>query len=207
MRITTRRAPAVTDGSVDLSGRTAVVTGAAGAIGAAVTRRFTAAGARVIGLDARAGSGIIGCDVTDESAVGRVLARIGAGMTDLVHCAGVLSVGEVLAVPASEIRQVLDVNLMSCFIVAQAAGRRFGPGATMTFLGSQAGVHGAPGWAAYCAAKAGVTRRWTSPRLSSGSRYRSWPVTRSGTTSGITWLAWHTSSAPARPPCRYRLGA
>jgi NAD(P)-dependent dehydrogenase (short-subunit alcohol dehydrogenase family) len=153
-----RRAPAVTAGSVDLSGRTVVVTGAAGAIGAAVARRFTAAGADVIGLDAQAGSGIIGCDVTDESAVGRVLAGIGAGMTDLVHCAGVLSVGDVLAVPASEIRQVLDVNLMSCFIVAQAAGRRLGSGATMTFLGSQAGVHGAPGWAAYCAAKAGVIR-------------------------------------------------
>jgi NAD(P)-dependent dehydrogenase (short-subunit alcohol dehydrogenase family) len=28
----------------------------------------------------------------------------------------------------------------------------------MTFLGSQAWAHGAPGWAVYCAAKAGVTR-------------------------------------------------
>jgi NAD(P)-dependent dehydrogenase (short-subunit alcohol dehydrogenase family) len=147
--------PAAVTGS-DLSGRTAVVTGAAGAIGAAVARRFAAAGAHVIGLDVRAGGGIIGCDVTDEASVGQALA--GAELTDLVHCAGVLSVGEVLATPASEIRQVLDVNLMSCFIVAQAAGRRLGSGATMTFLGSQGGVHGAPGWAAYCAAKAGVTR-------------------------------------------------
>jgi NAD(P)-dependent dehydrogenase (short-subunit alcohol dehydrogenase family) len=144
----------------DLSDRTAVVTGAAGAIGAAVVRRFAAAGAHVVGLDVRAGYGIIGCDITDEASVGQVVASIGAEhqVTDLVHCAGVLSVGEVLAVPTGEIRQVLNVNLMSAFIVAQAAGRLLGSGATMTFLGSQAGVHGAPGWAAYCAAKAGVIR-------------------------------------------------
>jgi len=141
---------------VDLSGRTVLVTGAAGTIGTAVSRVFTAAGAHVIGLDVRAGDGIIGCDVTDEASVGQALA--GMEMTDLVHCAGVLSVGEVLATPVSEIRQVLDVNLMSCFILAQAAGGRLGPGATMTFLGSQAWVHGAPGWAVYCATKAGVTR-------------------------------------------------
>jgi NAD(P)-dependent dehydrogenase (short-subunit alcohol dehydrogenase family) len=146
--------------SFDFSSRTVVVTGAAGAIGAAVTRRFAEAGARVIGLDVRPGEGITGCDITDEASVGRALADIAARhpMTDLVHCAGVLSVGGVLAVPADEIRHVLNVNLMSAFIVAQAAGRLLGSGAAMTFLGSQAAVHGAPGWAAYCASKAGVIR-------------------------------------------------
>jgi NAD(P)-dependent dehydrogenase (short-subunit alcohol dehydrogenase family) len=150
----------VTAEPFDLNGRTALVTGAAGAIGTAVARRFATAGAHVIGLDVRAGEGIIGCDVTDAAAVGQVLGGIGTGrqVTDLVHCAGVLSVGDVLAVPIGEIRRVLDVNLLSCFIVAQAAGSLLGPGATMTFLASVAGVHGAPGWAAYCAAKAGVIR-------------------------------------------------
>ncbi len=144
----------------DLGGRTAVVTGAAGAIGAAVARRFAQAGARVIGLDVRPGDGIISCDIADEASVGRVVADVAARhrLTDVVHCAGVLSVGNVLDVPADEIRQVLDVNLMSAFIVARATGRLLGSGATMTFLGSQAAVHGAAGWAAYCAAKAGVVR-------------------------------------------------
>jgi NAD(P)-dependent dehydrogenase (short-subunit alcohol dehydrogenase family) len=144
----------------DFSGRTAVVTGAGGAIGAAVARRFAAAGAEVTGLDLRAGPGIESCDITDEAAVGQALQSIGARrqVTDIVHCAGVVSVGEVLAVPVAEIRRVLEVNLLSAFIVAQAAGRMLGAGAAMTFLGSQAGAHGAPGWAAYCAAKAGIER-------------------------------------------------
>lgn len=150
----------MTDQAFDFSGRRAVVTGAAGAIGAAVARHFAAAGAHVTGLDLRPGPGIETCDITDEAAVGQAFAHLTARqqVTDIVHCAGVVSVGEVLEVPAAEIRRVLNVNLMSAFIVAQAAGRMLTAGATMTFLGSQAGVHGAPGWAAYCAAKAGVVR-------------------------------------------------
>jgi NAD(P)-dependent dehydrogenase (short-subunit alcohol dehydrogenase family) len=144
----------------DLTGRLAVVTGAAGAIGSAVARRFAAAGAKVIGLDVRAVSDVLSCDITDEASVGRVLASVSTRgqVTDLIHCAGVVSVGDVLEVPAGEIRRVLEINLTSAFIVAQAVGKLVGPGAAMTFLGSQAGVHGAPGWAAYCAAKAGVVR-------------------------------------------------
>lgn len=144
----------------DLGGRTAIVTGAAGAIGAAVARRFAAAGADVIGLDTRAADGIVGCDITSEAALRQVVANVSASkrVTDLVHCAGVVSVGDVLDTPVAEIRRVLDVNLMSAFVVAQAVGALLGRGAAMTFLGSQAGVHGAPGWAVYCAAKAGIVR-------------------------------------------------
>jgi NAD(P)-dependent dehydrogenase (short-subunit alcohol dehydrogenase family) len=144
----------------DLAGRTALVTGAAGAIGSAVACRFTAAGARVIGLDLQAARNIISCDIADEASVNKAVASVSTRwqVTDLIHCAGVVSVGDVLTTSAAEVRHVLDVNLMSAFIVAQAVGKLVGPGAAMTFLGSQAGVHGAPGWAAYGAAKAGVIR-------------------------------------------------
>lgn len=145
---------------LDLSGRVVVVTGAAGAVGGAVMRRFAAAGAQVAGLDRRDGTGITRCDITDETAVSQALAAITSGrpVTDLVHCAGVVSVGELRDTTLAEIRQVLDVNLVSAFIVAQAAARTLGRGGSLTFLSSQAAVHGAPGWAAYCAAKAGVAR-------------------------------------------------
>jgi NAD(P)-dependent dehydrogenase (short-subunit alcohol dehydrogenase family) len=149
-----------TGAAIDFTGRRVAVTGAAGAIGAAVARRFAAAGAQVTGLDLRPGPGVTGCDITDEAAVRQVLTQLSRPrpLTDLVHCAGILGVGELLAVPAAQIRRVLEVNLMGAFLVAQVAGGLLTSGATMTFLGSQAGGHGAPGWAAYCATKAGVSR-------------------------------------------------
>lgn len=144
----------------DFADRSVVVTGAAGAIGTAVASRFALAGASVTGLDISPGDGIIGCDIMDEASIAQALADVTGGnlLTDLVHCAGALSVGNVLSVPTAELRRVLDVNLTGAFIIARAVGPLMGRGAAMTFLGSQAAAHGAPGWAAYCAAKAGVAR-------------------------------------------------
>src|ERR1700733_6673207 len=144
----------------DFADRSVVVTGAAGAIGTAVASRFALAGASVTGLDISPGDGIIGCDIMDEASIAQALADVTGGdrVTDLVHCAGALSVGNVLSVPTAELRRVLDVNLTGAFIIARAVGPLMGRGAAMTFLGSQAAAHGAPGWAAYCAAKAGVAR-------------------------------------------------
>jgi NAD(P)-dependent dehydrogenase (short-subunit alcohol dehydrogenase family) len=143
-----------------LRGRCAVVTGAAGGIGAAVCEAFRNAGARTVGMDLRAGGGILACDVTGEASVERAFAEAAASgpITDVVHAAGVVLVGALAATPIAEVRRVLEINLLGSFVVARAAARHVRPGGTITFLASQAGVKGSPDWSAYCASKAGVLR-------------------------------------------------
>ena len=79
------------------SHRWVVVTGAAGAIGTAVASRFALAGASVTGLDISPGDGIIGCQTswTPRLTIAQALADVTGGdlVTDLVHCAGAVSVG------------------------------------------------------------------------------------------------------------------
>ncbi len=116
---------------------------------------FGAAGARVIGLDFRAADGIVPCDVCDEASVTSAFDGI-EGLTDVVHAAGIVSVGPVALTPTQEVEKVLRVNLLGSFIVARAAARRLPGGGTLTFISSQAGLRAAPDWAVYSASKAGV---------------------------------------------------
>ncbi|MSP83935.1 MAG: SDR family oxidoreductase [Alphaproteobacteria bacterium] len=143
-----------------LAGRHAVVTGAAGGIGAAVIRAFEQAGARCHGMDLEGSGALLACDVTDEASVERAFAaaeKAGA-IHDVVHAAGVVFVGSVAATSIAEVRRIIDINLVGSFVVGRVAARCLRPGGTITFLASQAGVKGSPNWSAYCASKAGVLR-------------------------------------------------
>jgi len=95
----------LTDGP-PLAGRVVLVTGAAGAIGRAAVTAFTAAGACCQAADLVPGGDTLACDVTDEASVA---ASIGAALsigplTDVVHAAGVVSVGPVTELTAAELR-------------------------------------------------------------------------------------------------------
>ncbi len=146
------------DGS--LAGRVALVTGAAGAIGGAVVAAFTAAGARCLGADIVPAEGIHACDVTDEASVAASItaAQAVGPLTDLVHAAGVVSVGRVADLSAAEFRRVLDVNLIGCFLMARAAAGAIENGGSLTLISSQAGLRAGASWSAYSASKAGVNR-------------------------------------------------
>jgi NAD(P)-dependent dehydrogenase (short-subunit alcohol dehydrogenase family) len=138
-----------------LAGRRALVTGAAGGIGAGVVEAFRDAGATVVATDVRAGEGSEVLDVTCEVSVRNVFAAAGP-LDDVVHAAGVVATADAIALELAEFRRVLDVNLVGAFLVAREAARSVRDGGTITLVASQGGRKGGAGWSAYCASKFGV---------------------------------------------------
>ncbi|MFA7892015.1 SDR family NAD(P)-dependent oxidoreductase [Pseudomonas putida] len=121
-----------------LTGRTALVTGAARGIGHAIAMALGQAGARVgvCDLDAEAAEtaaarlrevGVeavgVGADVADEAQVqamvGQVEAMLG-GVDILVNNAGIVSTGPLLEVTTAEWNRVMAIDLNSVFFCAKA---------------------------------------------------------------------------------------
>lgn len=143
------------------TGKRVVITGAAGAIGAAATRELAARGARVAGLDLRAGEEIIACDVRDQESVDAAIAeaarRLG-GIDVVINNAGVGDPQSAALPPGPDALAVLDVNLVGPWRVAAAAmpwlresrGRVVNVASGLAFISL-------PLAPAYCAAKRGLT--------------------------------------------------
>ena len=158
----------------DLTGRTALVTGATGGIGGAIARALHAQGAQVVlsgtredRLAALAGelggrACVAAADLGDPAAVdalvGRAEAAAGAGLDILVANAGVTRDGLLLRMKDEDWDTVIRVNLESYFRLSRGAlrgmfKRRFGRVVGIT---SVVGVTGNPGQANYAASKAGM---------------------------------------------------
>ncbi|MFE1440636.1 SDR family oxidoreductase [Streptomyces sp. NPDC058739] len=171
--------PAYVPGHGLLSGRTAVVTAAAGAgIGGATARRFLEEGARVLISDAHArrlkeheaalagefGAGAVTaavCDVTDEAQVDALFATAAEahGRLDIVvNNAGLGGTSPLVDMTDEQWTRVLDVTLNGTFRCTRAALRRMRPEGTGVIVNnaSVAGWRAQPGQAHYAAAKAGV---------------------------------------------------
>lgn len=101
--------------SRSVAGRVVLVTGAASGMGRAIAEVFAADGARVAATDRVGGHGVRALDVTDDSAVGRVVAEVAGelGPIDvLVNCAGVSIAAPIDGDGYDEAWQAtLDVNL------------------------------------------------------------------------------------------------
>jgi 3-oxoacyl-[acyl-carrier protein] reductase len=134
----------------DLTGKTALVTGATGAIGAAIARALHAQGAYVVLSGTREA-------VLHERAE-ELGARTSAPIDILVANAGITKDGLLLRMKDEDWAEVLRVNLESYFRLSRAAmrgmmKRRYG---RIIGITSVVGVTGNPGQANYAASKAGM---------------------------------------------------
>jgi NAD(P)-dependent dehydrogenase (short-subunit alcohol dehydrogenase family) len=113
--------------------RVAVVTGAAGGLGRAISARLRADGLRVVGLDIdagglgdMAGEGFTGhaLDLTDAAAIADIFDRIGqdhGGVDALVNNAGTCFMSDFPHIPAAELERHMTLNFSGAFHCCQAA--------------------------------------------------------------------------------------
>ncbi|MCM5560007.1 3-oxoacyl-[acyl-carrier-protein] reductase [Pleomorphomonas sp. JP5] len=157
----------------DLTGMTALVTGASGGIGGAIATALHAQGAkvalsgtRVAPLEELAGqlgerAHVVPGNLSDRADVDRLFADAEAalGQVDiLINNAGITRDGLFMRMKDEDWDQVIEVNLTSGFRLARAAikgmmKRRFGRVIGITSI---VGVTGNPGQGNYAAAKAGM---------------------------------------------------
>jgi 3-oxoacyl-[acyl-carrier protein] reductase len=158
----------------DLTGKTALVTGASGGIGSAVAKALAAQGARVAlsgtredALKAVAadvpGSVVVPCNLGDSEAVERLIPAaieaLGGKLDILVNNAGVTRDNLVMRMKDEEWSDVIRINLEAAFRLIRAASKpmmkaRVGRIITIT---SVVGTTGNPGQANYAASKGGLT--------------------------------------------------
>ena len=157
----------------DLSGKTALVTGASGGIGRAIAAKLHAQGAQVVlsgtrreALEALAGelgerTFVTPCDLGDGAAVDSLYgqAEAAAGPVDiLVSNAGLTRDGLILRMKDEDWDLVMRVNLEAYFRLCRSAlrgmmKRRWG---RIIGITSVVGVTGNPGQTNYAASKAGM---------------------------------------------------
>lgn len=157
----------------DLTGKTALVTGATGGIGGAITRQLHAQGATVALSGTRANvlddlvkdfgerAHAVPCDLTNKEAVDGLIAdaEAAAGPIDiLVNNAGITRDGLILRMKDEDFSDVIGVNLEVAFRLSRAVvkgmmKRRSGRIVSIT---SVVGVTGNAGQVNYAASKAGL---------------------------------------------------
>lgn len=176
-------------------GKTAIVSGAGGAIGGAIVRALAREGCDV-GLidrkscgDAVAAIGALGrrafdhpADVADEAAVAAAMAAATAdlgGLDILVNAAGITSFGAAATLDVAEWDRVLAINLKGVFLCCQAA---IGPlrqrgGGRIVNIGSILGKNG------------GNARPWIDPAEQARSGNVAYGVSKAGVHALTTYLS------------------
>jgi 3-oxoacyl-[acyl-carrier protein] reductase len=158
----------------DLTGMTALVTGASGGIGSSIARALAARGAalalsgsnedklKAFAAELGGDHKTLVCNLSDPASVDALVPQaveaLGGKVDILVNNAGITRDNLILRMKDEEWSQVISVNLEAAFRLVRAAAKpmmkaRFGRIISIT---SVVGVTGNPGQANYCASKAGI---------------------------------------------------
>ncbi len=158
----------------ELTGQTALVTGASGGIGRAIARMLKEAGAQVVmsgtresvlndlALEFGEGAHVVACDLSDPEAVDGLIAAseaaAGAPLDIVIANAGITRDGLLMRMKDEDWSDVLKVNLESYFRLARSALRGMMRRRSGRIIGitSIVGVMGNPGQTNYAASKAGM---------------------------------------------------
>ena len=147
-----------------------LITGAGGGIGSEIALQASQQGYKIGLIDLNekqlreVGSNIpnsivLPADVTDEESINKALIAFGETPSALVNCAGIVRFGSLLEQEVKDFKDVIEVNLLSSFIVGCAVAKlmeKEGQGNIINISSISGGKHPAIHSGAYAAAKAGL---------------------------------------------------
>jgi NAD(P)-dependent dehydrogenase (short-subunit alcohol dehydrogenase family) len=156
----------------DLTGKIAIVTGAARGIGAGIAIELARKGADVVVSDIIPGNDTVNqikklkrraiyvkTDISKKKEVETMINETIKNFKKidiLVNNAGVYIPGNTLDLPEETWDKTMNINLKGCFLCSQAALKHMKKGASIINISSVAGIEGSAGGAAYCASKGGI---------------------------------------------------